>query len=146
LDISVTAQDTVTNVKQRLKNTTLYLYLCKANCMVGTTGGNSSPGAVPTPDSLVASDSAPILIGASQYWNLGSLTSLLPVTGGNDYFIKLAGTAGTGASLSLGITGDIATTTVPEPATWIMTLIGFIGLSAMLGRRARKDRLAPAFA
>lgn len=146
LDISITAQDTVTNLSQLLKSTTLYLYLCKSNCMAGTSGGNGAPGAIPTPDSLVASDSVPTLIGASQYWNLGSLTSLLLVIGGDDYFIELAGKAGTGDSLKLGITGDIATTTVPEPTTWAMMLIGFTGLGAMCRRRARKDRLAPAFA
>jgi hypothetical protein len=146
LDISITAQDTVTKSAQLLsKNTSLSLYLCKSNCSDGTLTGNNLQGAVPIPGTLLATDLKPTVIGASQYWNLGSLTSLLPVIGGDTYFVELSGTAGTGKNLTLGITGDIATTAVPEPTTWAMLLVGFAGLSAASYKRARKNRLAPIF-
>ena len=34
----------------------------------------------------------------------------------------------------------------PEPSTWAMLGIGFVGLAAVATRRGRKDRLAPALA
>ena len=40
---------------------------------------------------------------------------------------------------------DNVTAAAPEPSTWAMFGIGFVGLASLAARRGRKNRLAPAF-
>jgi PEP-CTERM motif len=36
-------------------------------------------------------------------------------------------------------------TAVPEPSTWVMMLVGLVGIGSAAYRRSRKDRFAPTF-
>ena len=51
----------------------------------------------------------------------------------------------TDAFANIQLSGDI-TTTVPEPSTWAMLVIGFAGLGYASLKRGRRDRLASAIA
>ncbi len=48
---------------------------------------------------------------------------------------------GPGNVVSASLT-NFATTSVPEPATWVMLALGFVGLGYAAVRRSSKDRTA----
>jgi len=59
----------------------------------------------------------------------------------------IVSTVGTGASRTLAafksdIGGDFSATPVPEPSTWVMMALGFVGLGYAAVRRSSKDRSA----
>jgi PEP-CTERM motif len=70
------------------------------------------------------------------YWNLWSGAfgdySLDESNFAGDYPIALSG-------------GTLNLTAVPEPSTWVMMLVGLVGVGSVAYRRRRKDRFAPMF-
>lgn len=59
---------------------------------------------------------------------------------GGDYYLNIAGIAGSTA----GYGGDLAVVApaVPEPATWLMMVLGFLGVGTMAMRRNNRLRVA----
>jgi hypothetical protein len=79
-------------------------------------------------------DSTPLVLSGSSYIaNLSLL--LLPST--LDYEVVVTGTNNV---KSLGVGTSILTSSVPEPATWAMMVIGFMGLGYAAFRRGAKGR------
>lgn len=70
--------------------------------------------------------------GTSEFWNFGpaALTS-------GEYTLVINGTVAQGQSGSLG--GSVTIAAVPEPATWAMMLLGFLGIGLVMTRRRRKS-------
>lgn len=58
-----------------------------------------------------------------------------------EMLISATQVAGPGGSVSLSLT-NTATSTVPEPSTWVMMGLGFVGLGYAAVRRSSKDRTA----
>ena len=63
---------------------------------------------------------------------------------GDVYTIDVTGTNNV-APLRLGVGGSVFTTGVPEPSTWALMVLGFMGLGYAGFRRSAKGR-APAVA
>jgi fibro-slime domain-containing protein len=76
-------------------------------------------------------------MGATSTWNVGQGTYVMDVFYADRHV--------TDAFANLQLSGDI-TTSVPEPSTWAMMLVGFAGLGYVSFNRGRKNRLAPAIA
>ena len=74
--------------------------------------------------------------GRCCYWNLWSGApgdySLYESNFAGDYPIAISG-------------GNMDPTAVPEPSTWVMMLVGLMGIGSAAYRRSRKDRFAPTF-
>jgi PEP-CTERM motif len=68
--------------------------------------------------------------------------SFMDVIGPGDYEVLVTGTSHTSA---LGVGGSVITSGVPEPSTWAMMALGFIGLGYAAFRRNARGR-APAIA
>jgi fibro-slime domain-containing protein len=75
--------------------------------------------------------------GSTSTWNVGAGTYAMEIFYADRHV--------TDALANIQLAGDI-TTSVPEPSTWAMILIGFAGLGYASLKRGRKDRLAPAIA
>ena len=56
-----------------------------------------------------------------------------------DYFLEFTGDAGATASYG-GTVNTVAA--VPEPATWAMMILGFVGVTVMAAKRRRNDKQA----
>ncbi|HEY5203119.1 MAG TPA: PEP-CTERM sorting domain-containing protein [Roseiarcus sp.] len=69
--------------------------------------------------------SAPSLGGQTAV--VGSFTPFGDFEDAGTYFVEVAGTSGLG-SLKLAIDGNVTTLAAPEPSTWAMLMIGFVGL------------------
>ena len=76
-------------------------------------------------------------VGAPTTFNVGAGTYVMDVFYADRHV--------TDAFANLQLSGDI-TTSVPEPSTWAMMLVGFAGLGYASLNRGRKNRLAPAIA
>jgi hypothetical protein len=76
---------------------------------------------------------------------VGSFTPFGDYERAGNYFVEVSGTSGLG-SLKLAIDGNVTTLAVPEPSTWAMFGIGFVGLAAAGLRRRRNDRERARFA
>ncbi|HEY1864124.1 MAG TPA: PEP-CTERM sorting domain-containing protein [Roseiarcus sp.] len=61
------------------------------------------------------------------------------------YFVEVAGMSGSG-TLRLAIDGNVTTLAVPEPSTWAMFGIGFVGLAALGLNRRRGSRESARYA
>jgi hypothetical protein len=81
--------------------------------------------------------SAPSLGGQTAV--VGSATPFGDYEPAGTYFVEVSGTSGLG-TLKLAIDGNVTTLAVPEPSTWAMFGIGFVGLAAMGLTRRRSDR------
>jgi hypothetical protein len=68
--------------------------------------------------------------------------SFSDILGPGDYTAEITGTVNV---RKLGVGGTVTTTGVPEPATWAMMVLGFMGLGYAAFRRSAKGR-APAIA
>ena len=79
-------------------------------------------------------DSAPLKFAPSAY--TASFTDTL---GPGDYTVIITGTA----HRALGVGGTVTTSSVPEPSTWAMMLLGFAGLGyAAFRRKGQAQALA----
>ena len=78
-------------------------------------------------------DSAPLTFAPSAY--TASFTDTL---GPGDYTVIITGMA----HRALGVGGTVTTSGVPEPSTWAMLLLGFVGLGYAAFRRKGKDDMA----
>jgi hypothetical protein len=67
---------------------------------------------------------------------------LTEVLGPGTYYVEVTGTNNV---TRLGVGGSVITSTVPEPSTWAMMALGFIGLGCAAFRGSAKGR-APAIA
>jgi PEP-CTERM motif len=76
---------------------------------------------------------------------VGSFTPYGDYEAAGSYFVEVSGTSGSGA-LKLAIDGNVTTLAVPEPSTWAMFGIGFVGLAAVSFRRRRGDRESARYA
>jgi hypothetical protein len=84
--------------------------------------------------------SAPSLGGQTAV--VGSFTPFGDYELAGSYFVEVSGTSGLG-SLKLAVDGNVTTLAVPEPSTWAMFGIGFVGLAGMgLKRRSGKREAA----
>jgi hypothetical protein len=84
--------------------------------------------------------SAPSLGGQTAV--VGSVTPFGDYELAGSYFVEVSGTSGLG-SLKLAVDGNVTTLAVPEPSTWAMFGIGFVGLAGMgLKRRSGKREAA----
>jgi PEP-CTERM motif len=82
-------------------------------------------------------DTLPLTFAPSA-WTASFMATLAP----GDYEVLVTGSNNT---KSLGVGGSVITSGVPEPSTWAMMVIGFIGLGYAAFRRGAKGR-APAIA
>ena len=76
---------------------------------------------------------------------VGTFTPFGDYGAAGTYFVEVAGTSGAG-SLKLAIDGNVTTLSAPEPSTWAMFGIGFLGLAAVGLRRRRNDRESARYA
>ena len=76
---------------------------------------------------------------------VGSATLFGDFEQAGKYFVEVSGTSGLG-TLSLAVDGNVTTLAVPEPSTWAMFGIGFVGLAAVGLRRRRGDRESARYA
>jgi PEP-CTERM motif-containing protein len=79
-------------------------------------------------------DSATLVFGGSAY--TASFTDML---GPGTYYAEVTGTVNV---RKLGVGGTVTTSSVPEPSTWVMIALGFVGLGYAAVRRSSKDRSA----
>jgi hypothetical protein len=75
--------------------------------------------------------------GPTSTWSVGPGTYAMEIFYADRHVVD--------AYADIQLSGDI-TTSVPEPSTWAMVLVGFAGLGYASLKRGRKDRLAPAIA
>jgi hypothetical protein len=68
--------------------------------------------------------------------------ALTEILGPGTYYVEVTGRNNV---TTLGVGGSVITSTVPEPSTWAMMALGFIGLGYVAFRRNAKGR-APAVA
>jgi hypothetical protein len=78
-----------------------------------------------------------VLAFSSSAWT----ASFTDTIGPGDYEVLVTGTSHTNA---LGVGGSVITSGVPEPSTWAMMALGFIGLGYAAFRRNAKGRAAVA--
>jgi hypothetical protein len=90
-----------------------------------------------------ATVSAPSLGGQTAV--VGSFTPFGDYEQAGAYFVEVSGTSGLG-SLKLAVDGNVTTLAVPEPSTWAMFGIGFVGLAAVGLKRRRSDRESARYA
>jgi PEP-CTERM motif len=90
-----------------------------------------------------ATVSAPSLGGQTAV--VGSFTPFGDYEQAGTYFVEVSGTSGLG-SLKLAVDGNVTTLAVPEPSTWAMFGIGFVGLAAVGLKRRRSDRESARYA
>ena len=76
---------------------------------------------------------------------VGTFTPFGDYEAAGTYFVEVAGMSGAG-SLKLAIDGNVTTLSAPEPSTWAMFGIGFLGLAAVGLRRRRNDRESARYA
>jgi PEP-CTERM motif len=82
----------------------------------------------------------------------GTVSDVMGIFAGTPASMTLAATedGGPGAAISVSLTNFATTTSrvgmpgTPEPSTWVMMTLGFIGLGYAAVRRSSKDRGAPA--
>ena len=87
--------------------------------------------------------SAPSLGGQTAV--VGTFTPFGDYEQAGTYFVEVSGTSGLG-SLKLAVDGNVTTlSAVPEPSTWAMFGIGFVGLAAV-GFKRRGNREAARYA
>jgi hypothetical protein len=74
----------------------------------------------------------------------GTVSDTLGIFKGSLASMTLAATqdGGVGTAVSVSLTNFAETSTVPEPATWVMMALGFVGLGYAAVRRNSKDRRA----
>ncbi len=105
---------------------------------IATSSSSSyTPGDLELFEGATLVESAPLTFSGSAY--TASFTKIL---GPGDYTAEITGTVDV---TSLGIGGTVSTSAVPEPSTWAMMALGFIGLGYAASRRNAKGR-APAIA
>ena len=90
-----------------------------------------------------ATVSAPSLGGQTAV--VGSFTPFGDYEQAGTYFVEVSGMSGLG-SLKLAVDGNVTTLAVPEPSTWAMFGIGFVGLAAVGLTRRRRDRESARYA
>ncbi len=76
---------------------------------------------------------------------VGTFTPFGDYEAAGTYFVEVAGMSGAG-SLKLAIDGNVTSLSAPEPSTWAMFGIGFLGLAAVGLRRRRNDRESARYA
>jgi PEP-CTERM motif len=107
----------------------------------------TSPDSAPTPFGTVIEQvavSAPSKGG--QFAVVGSETPFGDYEQAGKYFVEVSGTSGLG-TLTLAIDGNVTTlAAVPEPSTWAMLGIGFVGLAGMGLTRRRGNRESARYA
>lgn len=76
---------------------------------------------------------------------VGTFTPFGDYEAAGSYFVEVAGKSGAG-SLRLAIDGNVTALGTPEPSTWAMFGIGFLGLAAVGLKRRRNDRASGRYA
>ncbi len=76
---------------------------------------------------------------------VGTFTPFGDYEAAGTYFVEVAGMSGAG-SLKLAIDGNVTALGAPEPSTWAMFGIGFLGLAAVGLKRRRGDRASARYA
>lgn len=76
---------------------------------------------------------------------VGTFTPFGDYEAAGSYFVEVAGKSGAG-SLRLAIDGNVTALGTPEPSTWAMFGIGFLGLAAVGLKRRRNDRASSRYA
>jgi hypothetical protein len=76
---------------------------------------------------------------------VGTFTPFGDYEAAGTYFVEVAGMSGAG-SLKLAIDGNVTALATPEPSTWAMFGIGFLGLAAVGLKRRRGDRASARYA
>jgi hypothetical protein len=61
------------------------------------------------------------------------------VLGPGTYYAEITGRVN---ARFLGVGGTVTTSAVPEPSTWVVMALGFVGLGYAAVRRSSKDRSA----
>jgi hypothetical protein len=67
---------------------------------------------------------------------IGTMTALGDLVPAGNYFVEVAGTSGSG-TLQLAVDGNL-TGVAPEPSTWALMLVGFLGLGFAGYRQKRR--------
>jgi hypothetical protein len=112
--------------------------LAALSATIATSSSSSyTPGVLELFEGATLVESVPLAFSGSAY--AASFTKIL---GPGDYTAEITGTVNV---TSLGVGGTVSTSAVPEPSTWAMMALGFIGLSYAASRRNAKGR-APAIA
>jgi hypothetical protein len=105
----------------------LTLFSCASKC-------NAAP-LVPTGTKIESElISAPANGGESGF--IGTLSAMGDLVHAGNYYVEISGTGGSGA-LQLAVDGNL-TAAAPEPATWAMMLVGFLGLGFAGYRQKRR--------
>jgi hypothetical protein len=101
-----------------------------------TAKSNYTPGDLELFKGATLLEFAPLVFGGSQY-----TASFSKIIGPGDYTAEVTGTVNVA---KLGVGGTVTTSGVPEPATWVMMLFGFMGLgySAFRPRKTKISMLA----
>jgi hypothetical protein len=104
-----------------------------------TSSSEYTPGVLELLEGATVIESAPLTFTGSQYD-----ASFTRVLGAGDYTAEITGTVNVA---ELGVGGTVTTegSPVPEPATWAMMVLGFMGLGyAALRQRKTKISILPA--
>jgi hypothetical protein len=89
---------------------------------------------VPNTGSSLETALASTIVAGTQFGGLAPLT----ITPGS-YYVEIAGTVNGGTS---HYGGSFSISAVPEPSTWAMMILGFVGVGFMAYRRRENFRLA----
>jgi hypothetical protein len=91
-----------------------------------------TPGVLELFEGVTLVESVPLTFSGSAY-----TASFSKILGPGDYTAEITGTVDV---TKLGIGGTVSTSAVPEPATWAMLMLGFVGLGYAAFHRGAKGR------
>jgi hypothetical protein len=91
-----------------------------------------TPGVLELFEGATLVESVPLTFSGSAY-----TASFNKILGPGDYTAEITGTVDV---TKLGIGGTVSTSAVPEPATWAMLMLGFVGLGYAAFHRGAKGR------
>jgi hypothetical protein len=92
-----------------------------------------TPGVLELLEGATVIESVPLVFTGSQY-----TASFSKIIGPGDYTAEITGSVNVA---KLGVGGTVTTSGVPEPATWAMTVLGFMGLGYAAFRQ-RKTKIS----
>jgi hypothetical protein len=94
-------------------------------------GSNYTPGVLELLKGATVVESVALALVGKQY-----TASFSDILGPGDYTAEITGTVNVA---KLGVGGTVTTSTVPEPSTWAMMVLGFMGLGYAAFRRRKTN-------